>query len=324
MWIASCTKLMTAVCVAQLVERGLVTLDEPVYKHLPELKALPILKGFNDDGTPIEKPQKNPITLRLLLTHTSGLCYEGLSPDLLKWLKYHDKPLSTQSTIVERFNVPLVFEPGTSWMYGTGIDWAGKLVERVAKLSLEEYMKKNLWEPLGVKDMTFSLSRRPDLKARMADMSGRDDPTGKVRYTDERMSYQTGSGDEVEDCMGGTGVFASAEEYIKILQAVLTTDETEKILKKDTTEELFRPQMNEGGIAGLATVLSQEMANNAMGGMSDQVEKDYGLGGLVIKGDSPDGTKDGTMSWGGYPNLTWVSQILSLPWPYHGNRLTVN
>ncbi|KAF1915426.1 beta-lactamase/transpeptidase-like protein [Ampelomyces quisqualis] len=305
MWVASCTKLMTSICAMKLVEQGLVSLDEPIYKHIPELEAFTVVKAIEDGtGKPIEEKHTVPMTLRHLLTHSSGLSYDTTHPKLTAWLAYHKRQPNSSGKLLERFDAPLVAEPGESWAYGPSIDYAGLLVERISGESLEEYMKTNLWEPLGIKDMTFYLSKRPDLKHRLADMSSRNEE-GKVRHTDGRMVYQDGDGNEVADCMGGQGSFTSAQEYLKVLQAVLTADENEKILKKKTVEEFFKPQLGEGSRVMLNAVLQDDMANNAMGGTPKHVEKDWGLGGILVMGDLDDGKKSGTMIWGGLPNLIW-------------------
>jgi CubicO group peptidase (beta-lactamase class C family) len=259
MWVASCTKLMTSICALQLVERGQLTLDDPVYEHIPELKDFKILKTFDDQGKPVEVQHTKPMTLRTLLTHTSGLTYDGMHPKLLAWLAYHGRKPGVGATILQRFDAPLTFEPGESWMYGSGIDYAGLLIERVTGLTLEEYMRQNLWEPLGIKDMTFQLKSRPDMKERMADMSLRDEESGKVKYTGAMEAYHSPDGDEVQDCMGGQGVFTSPEEYLKVIHALLTTDENEKILKKETLKEFFTPQLGEVAAATINAVLQDDM-----------------------------------------------------------------
>jgi CubicO group peptidase (beta-lactamase class C family) len=259
MWIASCTKLMTSICVMQLVEQGLVTLDEPIYKHIPELEALKVLTGFDEStGAPIEEKQTTPMTLRHLLTHSSGLSYDGMHPKLLAWIAHHKKQPNMSGKLLERFSAPLVDQPGASWAYGPSIDYVGLLVERISGKSLEEYMKANLWEPLGIKDMTFFLSKRPDLKARMADMSIRNEE-GKMRFTDGRMPFVDAEGKEVEDCMGGQGCFTSAEEYLKVLKAILVADEDEKVLKKKTVEQFFKPNLGKGSSGMLNMVLQDDM-----------------------------------------------------------------
>ncbi|KAF2128551.1 beta-lactamase/transpeptidase-like protein [Dothidotthia symphoricarpi CBS 119687] len=305
MWVASCTKLMTSICALQLVECGKLTLDDPVYTHIPELKDFKILESFDDEGKPIEIEHTKSITLRTLLTHTSGLTYSVLHPKLLAWLAYHGRQPGAGAKLLQRYDAPLTFEPGESWMYGPGIDYAGLLIERVTGLSLEAYMRQNLWEPLGITDMTFRLSSYPDMKARMADMSFRDEGSATVRYTAARQGYLDVDGGEMQSCMGGDGVFTSAEEYIKVLKALLTTDEDEKLLKKDTLEEFFKPQLGEAASAAMNAMLQVDMVNNAMGGTQKDQKKDWGFGGLLLLHDQIDGKAAGSMIWGGLPNLTW-------------------
>jgi CubicO group peptidase (beta-lactamase class C family) len=144
MWVASCTKLITSICALQLVERGKLTLDDPVYNHIPELKDFKILESFDSEGKPVQAQHTKPITLRTLLTHTGGLTYSVLHPKLLAWLAYHGRQPGAGARLLQRYDSPLTFEPGESWMYGPRIDCAGLLIECVTGLSLEEYMRLNL------------------------------------------------------------------------------------------------------------------------------------------------------------------------------------
>jgi CubicO group peptidase (beta-lactamase class C family) len=262
MWVASCTKVMTSICAMQLVEQGLVSLDDPIYTHIPELESFNIIKGFEDGtGKPIEEKHTVPMTLRHLLTHSSGLTYDATHPKTIAWLAYHKRQSSGSSKILERFGAPLIAEPGESWAYGPSIDYVGLLIERITGKSLESYMKTNLWEPLGIKDMTFFPSSRPDMKARLADMSLRNEE-GKVRYTKASMPYLDSEGNEVTECMGGQGSFTSAEEYLKILRALLVADEDEKILKKETVESFFSPQLSKKSKDALNTMLQDEFVSD--------------------------------------------------------------
>jgi CubicO group peptidase (beta-lactamase class C family) len=260
MWVASCTKLMTSICAMQLVERGLVTLDEPIYKHIPELESRTVIKSIDNSGKPIEEKHTKVMTLRHLLTHASGLTYDGLHPLNLAWLTYHKRQPSSSGKILERFSSPLVAEPGESWAYGPSLDYVGLLIERISGQSLEEFMRANLWEPLGIKEMTFHPSSRPDMKARLADMSLRGED-GKVAFSDARLPCHDGDGNEVADCMGGQGSFVSAEEYLKVLHGILTCDTNEKLLKKETVETFFAPQLGEGSRTFLNMMLQDDMVS---------------------------------------------------------------
>ena len=145
------TKAITSVAAMQLVERGKLKLDEPVARHLPELAKLDVIDGFLPSGKPVLRPAVKPITLRHLLTHTSGFAYPTWSEEMFKY---------TQATAplppgVVAPLVPLVFEPGTRWQYGYSADWTGRLVETVSGLNLEQYFQRNILQPLGMNDTTF-------------------------------------------------------------------------------------------------------------------------------------------------------------------------
>jgi CubicO group peptidase (beta-lactamase class C family) len=277
MWVASFTKLMTSICcmqcvfppclppfpsrpltITRLVERGLVSLDDSVYKHIPELESFKLITGVDSTGKPTEEKNPTPITLRHLLTHSSGLTYDYMHPSNIAWLTYHKKQPSKSPKILERFNCPLVFAPGTAWAYGPSLDYAGLLVERITGKTLEAYTQTHIWGPLGVKDATFFLSSRPDMKDRLADQTARN-ADGGLEYHADAMPWQDDAGNEVSDCMGGQGVFTTAEEYAKVLKAVLTNDTNEKLLKKATLEEFFKPQLSGESRAALNGFLQYDM-----------------------------------------------------------------
>lgn len=125
MWIASCTKLMTAIGSMQCVERGLLNLDEDVSSILPEWKNPQILVGFEDDsGKPILKDAKNKLTLRMLLTHQTGLGYGFAQPELMRYCKYANIPPIGEKRIVcirrifvLLFNVSRIFTKKKSSLY---------------------------------------------------------------------------------------------------------------------------------------------------------------------------------------------------------------
>jgi len=101
MWIASCTKLMTAISVMQCVEKGLLDLDADVSTILPEWKEAPLLKGFEEEtGKPIIGTAKNKITLKRLLTHSTGLGYIQFDPRLQQWAKAEGRVLTDDSSLV--------------------------------------------------------------------------------------------------------------------------------------------------------------------------------------------------------------------------------
>ncbi|KFY31573.1 hypothetical protein V493_00989, partial [Pseudogymnoascus sp. VKM F-4281 (FW-2241)] len=143
-FIASMTKLITSIAAMQAVERGLIGLDDDVSNVLHEWKDAQVLDGFDNSGEPMLHKAKNKITLRLLLSHSSGISYDVMDPKLMQWRKSLGQEIMTLCGSIDAgYTVPLVYEPGEGWAYGAGIDWAGRLVERLnGNISLGEYMEK--------------------------------------------------------------------------------------------------------------------------------------------------------------------------------------
>lgn len=210
--------------------------------------------------------------------------------------------------VVDRFNFPLLFEPGSSWQYGGGLDWVGLGVARIAKTSFEEYCRDNIFEPLGIKDITFWPKTKPELNSRLAGMAIRDPsvPNEKGKVLPYTGSRPLGV---YEEEFGGEGAYGTMPDYLKILQSLLADDE--KILKKETTIEMFKPQLSSASQAAL-----QEAFNNTnkshlyVGVFPENIRYDWGLGGLLTMEDvAVNGTKwrrKGSMVWSGLPNLFWV------------------
>ncbi|KAG7004437.1 hypothetical protein G7Y79_00025g057230 [Physcia stellaris] len=298
LWMASCTKLMTSIAVLQCVEKGLLALDDDVSETLHELRDARIITGFEEAGQPVFRRAERRITVRHLLTHTSGLAYDMFHPTLIKWRQSQGQGLSQGKTIPAKYLLPLLYEPGTSWSYGASTDWAGRVVERVTGLSLESYMTTHIWEPLGIRDMTFHLERREDLRNRMLGMSFREAFSGKAVFTGAK-SWD----DPVEDDFGGAGVYSSMPDYLKVLQAVLSADR--KLLGAETWEEMFRPQLGPAARESMMEQLTDPEVNDRLGNLPLGSEKDWGLGGMLLQEDIKDGRRKGTLLWGGVPNLFW-------------------
>src|SRR5499427_277023 len=162
-WIASMSKAVTTVAAMQQVERGAVSLDEP----LPELEGAQVLEGFDEAGAPRVRPPRRPITLRHLLTHTAGFTYDIWNADMGRYMAHHGIPGIIECRNVT-LNTPLVADPGERWEYGISIDWAGKVVERLSGQSLEDYLREHVFGPLGMRDTAFVIG--PDQRRRLASM----------------------------------------------------------------------------------------------------------------------------------------------------------
>ncbi|OMP86410.1 Esterase estB [Diplodia seriata] len=301
MWIASCTKAMTSVAAMQCVERGQLSLEAPVYDLLPELRDLEIIESIGPDGSVKTKKNPTPITLRHLLTHSSGISYDEMHPLLMAWRKAtNTKPGG--ATLAERFTYPLIFEPGTAWMYGASIDWAGRLVERATGTRLEAYMQQHLWAPLGITDFTFHLRSRPDLAARMTDLSGRPKPGAPCVHMRSPFLFP-----DVVDDLGGQGVFGTPRELFKFVHALLLNEDDERLLKRSSFEQLFTPQLTPASRASLAAIMKAPDGERILpaAGFAPETDIDWGLAGLLVTTDVPGWTHAGTLLWSGLPNLNW-------------------
>ncbi|KAM7208545.1 acyltransferase LovD [Naviculisporaceae sp. PSN 640] len=322
--LASMTKLITCIAACQLIDRGLITPDTDVTPLLPELAALPILKSFSADPSTgeineVTVPRTNPILFRHLLTHSSGLGYPFLDP-LLKaraeTLTAQGKPLAPGPSVPERYGAhPLLFEPGENWSYGSGIDWAGHLVELLTGQDLESYVKEHILRPLNLPDpekqiITFYPERLgEEVQKRQMQMTFKTpDSGGKViPFEDPIPLYNQ---DPQRAVYGGEAGHADLTAYIEILNSLLVDDE--RLLKKQTAELLFKPMLKEEGAKkGLLEVLKDP--GWIVGWIPDTGEYNHSLGGVLVDFDEKEGkTKSGNtnrrrgfLMWGGMFNLSW-------------------
>lgn len=290
---ASCTKLLTSIAVMKLVEEGRLSLDDTVDALLPELGKLEIITK----AEPIMEYQapRNKITYRQLLTHTSGLGYDFMHPCLAAWRK--ENPPRGES-VPDLFNLPLLFEPGTAWMYSCGLDWAGLAVERISGMSLMDFMSKNIFEPVGVsKDgITFFPLKVPG--AQLATMAERTEDGSFVAGANSLQS------DSLEYCYGGQGAYVRDGEYMKVLRSLLAGDE--KLLRRATVAEMVRPQLDAAQKESLnSVVFSIPIVQRTMSRAIDEGKVDQSLCGVVDVEGRPGWRGKGTVMWGGAPNLNW-------------------
>ncbi|QDS69761.1 hypothetical protein FKW77_010194 [Venturia effusa] len=306
-WIASCTKLMISISAMQLVERRLLSLDDDIAQTvLPEFKGIQVLTKMTDDG-PVLKPAKNKITLRNLLTHSSGLAYEFTHPKMFAWRQWFNaqskdnKTKTRSSDPAVAYLAPLMFEPDTGgWTYGYSIDWVGVAVSRISGLTLGEYMQRNIWNPLGMTSTTFDLQSRPDLLSRMASMTSRNDEGKLERGGSGGMTDPFKMG--VKES-GGGGAFSTANDYIKLLIAILQNNG--KLFKsRDTIPYMISPHLKDP--AHLAAMHANPMSYGLAGNLPQDTKLDYALGGITnLTRVSTTGRAAGSMQWAGLPNLFW-------------------
>ncbi|EXJ73363.1 beta-lactamase [Cladophialophora psammophila CBS 110553] len=324
-WIASQSKLATSVAAMQVVEKGLIGLDDDVRDVLPVLKDLKVLVGFEVDldkmkpsGKPILEDVKGKITLRQLMSHTSGFCYDLGSPLLLKWSAATGRTDNMFSGKIEGSLHPLLFQPGESWMYSPGLDWAGQVVEALTKQNLDRYMQENIWGPLGAKSTTFYPTKHfhPEPMPQLHETGQRTNSAESPKALDSESATSPWP-ISPRDAIGGAGLYGTANDYIKLLSCLLQGGGS--LLKKESVDEMFRPQIGKGSteafhasiVAGgrdrlwrpssaataAATVAAAEEQGSVPGG--------HCLAGAVNLEDVPGRRRGGTVNWGGLPNLLW-------------------
>ncbi|KAH6713400.1 beta-lactamase/transpeptidase-like protein [Leptodontidium sp. MPI-SDFR-AT-0119] len=311
--LASCTKLMTSIAALQCVERGLITLDEDVSPILHELKNVQILKECEPEKEIVYEKPKSAITLRHLLTHTSGFGYDMMDPRYHAWrASRNETPGIMSIPMLERINTPILFSPGTSWIYGTSLDWVGVLIARLNHSTLEDFMETNIWTPLGIKNMTFHQEKKPDVKKNLVKMTFRKGipdqgsplplapvDTGEgVEWTDELMFD-----DPTKDEYGGAGAIGSPVEYMRILDSLLASDG--KLLKPATVDELFRPQLSDEVVMDMEDFINMPAFKDGFANPPFGTKLNHGLGGGIFMGDIETGRRKGTLNWSGMPNLLW-------------------
>jgi methyl acetate hydrolase len=173
-WIASMTKAVVSVAALQLVERGKLTLDGDLGELCPDLKDLQVLEGVAE-GKPKLRPAKGFVTLRQLLSHTSGFAYTFTHPEFLAYSQT-EGALDPNSGSRAAHRQPLMFDPGQGWIYGIGIDWAGIVIEAASGQRLDAYLAENIFGPLAMFDTGFACPRARR-RARPACMCA--DPTAR-------------------------------------------------------------------------------------------------------------------------------------------------
>lgn len=210
-WIASCTKLVTSIACMQLVEKGVLSLDDPetIRKYAPEIGKK---KVYADGVTPAD--QERPVTLRMLLAHTAGFAYTFLDPRPTIWSRPFgiDEFAGDEKDILD---APLFNQPGTTWEYGTNIDWAGFVVERASGLKLNDYFQEHIFKPLGLTNLNCFPTE--EMRSNLAYMHQRDgEGRLKERNHPLRRAFQQSTKEERDRFLhsGGAGLFAKPKEYV--------------------------------------------------------------------------------------------------------------
>ena len=243
--IASQTKALTSVGLMILYEKGLFQLDDSVSKYIPEFKNSQVLISINSkDSSFASRPAKRPITIRDLLTHTSGIPYGNLAYQKAHIPSVNSLEKLTIGDVVKKIaKLPLDHDPGEEFTYGLSTDVIGYLIEVLSGMPLDQYMKQAVFDPLDMKDTYFYLPA--EKVARLVTLYANDSINGKL-HTSENISNQTFPYAGARTYFsGGAGVVGTISDYANFCQMLLEGGNYngKQVLGRKTIELMLRNQI---------------------------------------------------------------------------------
>lgn len=303
MWVASLTKAVTATVVMQLVEAGALALDGPARDICPDIGKLQVLLGFDAKDQPILRAPKGEITLRHLLTHTSGLAYDMWEAEIGRYQDATGAP-AIGSGLKSALQSPLLFDPGTDWRYGISLDWAGQMVEAVTGTTLEQVMQDRIFGPLGMVSTGFRIS--PAMEQNLACMHAKNS-RGVTPVPEMRI------GQTAEFQGGGGGLYATARDYAAFMRLFLNdgvSDSGERLLKSETLSLMGADQLTGQRVHPLIAAIPERSLDLHLPADSDW---GWGLSFLINRDDMPGRRRAGSLAWAGLSNCYyWIDRTSGL------------
>jgi CubicO group peptidase (beta-lactamase class C family) len=265
--VASMTKPITSVAAMMLVEEGKLSLDDPVAKYIPEFKSMRMLvKDAKPDQplTQITTAATKPITVRHLLTHTSGITYGFIDKPVLGKLYrdggvgdgLHEMPGTMADNVKKIAGLPLLFEPGSAWEYGLNTDVLGRVVEVASGMTLDDFFRERILKPLAMNDTHFVLPAEkrsrlmavhaPDEKKQVRKVGEGIQQVGTVRYS---ATYSVA--DDSRYFSGGAGLVSTIGDYARFCQMMLNAGQLDgkRLLQAETVAQMTKNQVGDVSLA---------------------------------------------------------------------------
>lgn len=241
--IFSMTKPITAVAIMTLYDQGKLNLDDKVSKYIPEFLDTKVYKELN--GKHSFEPQKTPLTIRHLLTHTSGIPYgwESSYTDSIYNARQHmRKDWTLEEMTRDIATIPLKFQPGTKYNYGLGIDVAGYIVEVVSGKKLNHYFKSVIFDPLKMNDTRFYIPE--EKKEQLSELYTMNENGKLVIVSDPNMEKNFGAAEPPKLLLGGAGLISTLNDYETFCRMLLNKGELngKRILSEKATEIIITNQ----------------------------------------------------------------------------------
>src|SRR3954447_10898549 len=295
-WIASMTKAVTAAAAMQLVEQGKLSLEAPIGTVLPDLASPQVLEGFDANGDPELRPAKNPITLRHLMTHTAGFCYDMWNGDMVKYLEKTGTPGITTCQNAA-LKTPVMTDPGTRWEYGTNIDFVGKAVGAATGKRLDAALRDQLFIPLGMSDTGFKIGDAQRQRLVGVHARGADGLLAPMPFELDQ---------DPEFHMGGGGLYGTAGDYIKFTRMILNKGRGNgnQVLRPETVALMSQNHIGDLAMGKMTSAIG--WATNDVDLYPDIVKK-WGLSFLINTAKTPEGRSAGSLAWAGLANTYfWI------------------
>ena len=294
--IASMTKAVTCVSIMQLYEQGKISLDDPVFKYIPAFKNQVVLDTFEpSDSSFTTVPVEKPVTIRNLLTHTSGIVYPSFNPGKLMAVYeqfdmnvgFSHPTWTTEEWIDKLAKVPLAHQPGEKFSYGLSMDVLGRIIEVVSGEKLNDYFASNIFAKVGMVDTHFYLPKEKFDRLAPVYTTAQ----GKLITIDElgmaaQASYPKEGPRDI--FAGGAGLSSTLMDYTRFIQELVEGGGS--LLGKEALAEMTRDQMPD--------VITDYQPNPY------QTDGSFALG-FTIYQDKPKKRSPktpGTYEWGGYFN----------------------
>jgi CubicO group peptidase (beta-lactamase class C family) len=298
--IASQSKAIVTTAAMILVEQGKLGLNDPISKYIPEFAEATVAVPKDGAGYYTET-LKRPITVRNLMTHTSGLSY-GNGPAAAEWQKagitgyyFSDRDEPIGATVARMAKLPLDAQPGEKWIYGYSIDVLGAVVEKASGKPLDEFVRTSVLGPLDMTDTAFYLPK--DKRGRLTAVYAR---TGNAPITRAPNDGAAGQGAYVDgprkSFSGGAGLLSTAGDYARFLEAMLEDGQL-------------------GGKRLLSRKTVELMTTDHLRGIPYNPGQGFGLGFSVVKDVGARGEPGslGEFGWGGaYHSTYWVDPVEKL------------
>lgn len=295
-WIASMTKAITSVAMLQLVEQGRVGLDDAVGRFLPYVDSVQVLDGFDEEGRPMLRAPVRPVTLRQLLTHTSGFSYRSWNSDMARYCVVADVPDMSEGKLAG-IMTPLVCDPGERWEYGVSTDWVGQLIEQLADQPLDQYLDEHILTPLGMLDSGFVL--HPAVRGRFGDLFNRE---ADGRFAASPFEEPPAS----EFYGGGADLYSTASDYTRFLRMLVRGGELDgvRILQAEAVRDLARSHIGKLYPRALKTVNPSISLDFDL---LPETPNAWGLAAMINTERAPTGRSAGSLGWAGIFNTYfWV------------------